>query len=197
MSTAMIVVVVIGSVIVVGSVTICALALVRRREVQHRFGPEYGRVVGESGNDLKAESGLKERERRVRELDIRPLADSAREGYTDQWAAIRAQFAEAPAAAVAASHVLVIAILNERGYPTGRAGQLLADLSVDHAGILDRYRSAAEISRRAAAGTASTEDLRLALVDYRAIFRDLLGEGDVQAGSAAADERSVGPMIRR
>ena len=68
MSTAMIIVVIVASVIVVGFVTICALALMRRRELQRRFGAEYGRVVGESDNELKAEAGLKERERRVRLL---------------------------------------------------------------------------------------------------------------------------------
>ena len=175
MSTAMIIVVIGASVIVVGSVTICALALMRRRELQGRFGAEYDRVVGANDNDLQAEAGLKERERRVRRLNIRPLTEAARAVYSDQWADIREQFADAPADAVAASHVLVLAAMNAQGYPAEGADQLLADLSVEHADLLNRYRSAADISRRAALGTASTADLRLAMTDYRAIFSDLLG----------------------
>src|SRR5579871_4647138 len=97
MSTAMIIVVIVASVIVIGSVTICALALMRRRELQGRFGAEYDRVIGASDNDLKAEAGLKERERRVRRLNIRPLTEAARGVYSDQWADIREQFADAPA----------------------------------------------------------------------------------------------------
>jgi hypothetical protein len=55
------------------------------------------------------------------------------------------------------------------------------------ASTLDRYRAAPETCARAAAGTASTEDLRLAMINYRALFRDLLGEpADAQAGPAAA-----------
>jgi hypothetical protein len=193
MSTPMIIVAVVAAVIVAGTVTICTLALSRRRELQHRFGTEYDRVVGESGSKLRAEAGLKERERRVRDLDIRALAQPARERYADQWAAIQEQFVDAPADAVAASHVLVIAVMSQRGYPTDHPDQVLADLSVEHAGTLDRYRSAEKISGSAASGTASTEDLRLAMIGYRALFRDLLGEPDAPLGSPAAAALAVGP----
>jgi hypothetical protein len=185
MSTAMIIVAIVAAVIVVGTLTICTLALVRRRELQHRFGTEYDRVVGASSSTLKAEAGLKERERRVRDLDIRPLTSAARESYADQWAVIQERFVGAPAEAVTASHVLVIAVMNERGYPTDHPDQVLADLSVEHATTLDRYRSAEKISGNAASGTASTEDLRLAMIGYRALFRDLLGEPDALPGSPA------------
>jgi Tfp pilus assembly protein PilX len=180
MSTAVIIVAVVAAV-VVAVLTICTLALVRRRELRHRFGTEYHRVVDASDSKLKAEAGLKERERRVRDLDIRPLTNSARESYADQWAAVQEQFVDAPADAVAASRVLVIAVMSERGYPTDRPDQVLADLSVEHASTLDRYRSAEQTS----GSTASTEDLRLAMIDYRALFRDLLGESDVLPGSSA------------
>ncbi len=72
--------------------------------------------------------------------------------------------------------------MTERGYPAEHHDQVLADLSVEHSGTLDRYRAAEEISQSAAAGTASTEDLRQAMIHYRALFGDLLGE--------PADERS-------
>ena len=194
MSTPMIIVAVVAAVIVAGTMTICTLALSRRRELQHRFGTEYDRVVGESDSKLRAEAGLKERERRVRDLDIRALAQPARESYVDQWAAIQEQFVDAPADAVAASHVLVIAVMNERGYPTDHPDQVLADLSVEHAGTLDRYRSAEKISGSAASGTASTEDLRLAMIGYRALFRHLLGEPNAPPGTpAAAAALTVGP----
>jgi hypothetical protein len=69
--------------------------------------------------------------------------------------------------------------------------QVLADLSVKHSGTLDHYRAAEEISQRAAAGTASTEDLRQAMVHYRALFGDLLGEpADTGSESAAAADTS-------
>jgi hypothetical protein len=77
-------------------------------------------------------------------------------------------------------------VMNERGYPTEQDGQMLADLSVDHASVLDHYREASGISERAAAGTASTEDLRQALIHYRALFNELLGEPRELARDAGA-----------
>ena len=51
-----------------------------------------------------------------------------------------------------------------------------ADLSVDHPRVIDNYRIAHEIAVRDSRGEASTEDLRRAMVAYRALFEDLLEE---------------------
>ena len=174
---------IIVAVVVIAALIIGLMAAGRRRRLQQRFGPEYDRLVGERDSKRKAEAELTERERRVQELDIHPLTDSARAGYAYQWATLQEQFVDTPAGAMAASQVLVIAVMNERGYPTESRDQVLADLSVEHAKTLDRYRAAEEISASATAGTASTEDLRQAMIHYRALFRELLGE--------AADTPSV------
>ena len=167
---------VVAAVIVIGAVAAALLAVLRRRRLQQRFGPEYGRIVGEQDSTRKAEAELSARERRVRDLDIQPLTDPARAGYADQWASIQEHFVDAPADAVSGAQLLVVAVMTERGYPAEHDDQVLADLSVEHSGTLDRYRAAEEISHRAAAGTASTENLRQAMTGYRALFGDLLGE---------------------
>jgi hypothetical protein len=171
-----IVITIVVAVIVVAALVIGVMAVMRRRRLQQRFGPEYDRLVGESDSKLKAEAELTGRERRVQGLDIQPLSDSARAGYADQWAGIQEQFVDTPVAAVTASQALVVAVMSERGYPAEQHDQILADLSVEHASTLDRYRAAEQISASAAGGTASTEDLRLAMIHYRVLFRDLLGE---------------------
>jgi hypothetical protein len=187
MSTGIIVAIVVA-VVVVAALVIGALTVMRRRRLQRRFGPEYDRVVGERASKLKAEGELAERERRVRGLDTHPLTDAARAGYADQWAAIQERFVDAPADAVAGSQLLVAAVMTERGYPTEHPDQVRADLSVEHPDTVDRYRAAEEISKSAALGTASTEDLRLAMIHYRALFSDLLGEpADAGPGSAATE----------
>ena len=160
-------------------------AVRRRRRLQQRFGPEYDRLVDEHDSKRKAESELTGRERRVQGLDIQPLSGSARARYEQQWAAIQEQFVDTPEDAVASSQVLVVAVMSELGYPAEDPDQMLADLSVEHATTLDHYRAAEETSRKAAAGAASTEDLRLAMIDYRALFRDLVGE-PAEAGNASA-----------
>ena len=115
------------------------------------------------------------------------LTDAAQAGYAGQWATIQEQFVDAPADAVSGAQILVAAVMTERGYPVEQDDQVLADLSVGHSGTLDRYRTAEEISGKAAAGTASTEDLRQAMVHYHALFADLLGEpADQGSGPAVA-----------
>jgi hypothetical protein len=184
MSAGTIVAVLVAVVVVAAALVIGLLAAMRRRRLQQRFGPEYDRLVGESDSKREAEAELTERERRVQDLHIRPLTDSARAAYAQQWADLQEQFVDTPVDAVAASHVLVAAVMNERGYPVDDRDQVLADLSVEHATTLHHYRAAEEISESATVGTASTEDLRQAMVNYRALFRELLGE---PADSAPAD----------
>jgi Tfp pilus assembly protein PilX len=187
MSTGIIVVIVVA-VIVVAALVAGGMAIMRRRGLQQRFGPEYDRVASERDSKLKADSELADRERRVRDLDIQPLTDAARASYAAQWADIQERFVDAPADAVAGSQLLVTAVMTDRGYPTEHHDQVLADLSVEYSGTLDHYRAAEEISESAAAGTASTEDLRLAMIHYRALFGDLLGESADAGPEAAAIE---------
>jgi hypothetical protein len=180
------IVAIVVAVIVVAALVVALMAMMRRRRLQQRFGPEYDRLVGERDSKRKAEAELSERQRRVQGLDIRPLTPSARAGYADRWAGIQERFVDTPADAVAASQVLVVAVMSERGYPAEHRDQVLADLSVEHAQTLDHYRAAEEISATAATGNASTEDLRQAMIHYRALFRDLLGEpADVGQGDPA------------
>ncbi len=192
MSTGTIVVIVVV-IVVVAAVVVMAMAAARRRRLQQRFGPEYDRAVGEHASKLKAEAELSERERRVHELDIRPLTPAARASYAAQWAGLQQRFVDEPAEAVAASQVLVVTVMTERGYPADHRDQVLADLSVQHAKTLDHYRAAEKISELAAAGTASTEDLRQAMIHYRALFRDLLGDQAEAANGQAPETTAAGP----
>jgi hypothetical protein len=188
------IVAIVAAVIVAGALVAGLLAVMRRRRLQQRFGSEYGRLAGERDSKRKAEAELTQRERRVRDLDIRPLTDAARAGYADQWAGIQERFVDAPADAVAGSQLLVAAVMTERGYPVQEPDQVLADLSVGHASVLDSYRAAEEVSRSAASGTASTEDLRQAMIHYRALFADLLG-GPTDADSGPATAEPAPPAL--
>jgi hypothetical protein len=176
-------VIIVVVIVVVAALIVGAAAVTRRRRLQQRFGPEYDRLVGEHDSKLKAEAELKERQKRVHKLDIRPLSEEARASYSGQWAAIQERFVDDPEDAVAQSQVLVTAVMKDRGYPTEEREQIAADLSVEHASLIENYRAAEQISENATSGTASTEDLRQAMIHYRSMFRDLLGESAV--GTAA------------
>ena len=178
-------------VIVVAAVLLMLTTANRRRRLRERFGPEYDRAVTESGSRREAEAELAERERHVRDLDIRPLSPSARNQYQSEWTAVQEQFVDAPQAAVTGAQTLVSAVMEDRGYPTQPYDQTLADLSVEHASTLDHFRAAHDISQNAAAGTASTEDLRQAMIHYRALFAELLGEPASNLDGRAVEQGGV------
>jgi hypothetical protein len=81
-----------------------------------------------------------------------------------------------PRAAVKHADTLVQDVMQRRGYPVGDFDQNATDLSVDHPGVVENYRFAHEIALRENQGPGSTEDLRKAMVSYRALFEDLLGQ---------------------
>lgn len=173
----------IGTIVAVIVVILIAVAVAaavmtrtRRQRLRERFGPEYDRVVEENASRRKAETELTQRERRVKGLDIRPLDPATRAQHADRWTGIQERFVDRPQDAVAEAHLLIVTVMSERGYPTEQQDQVIADLSVEHGQTLDHYRAASAISTQAASGPATTEDLRQAMIHYRVLFRDLLGE---------------------
>ena len=66
--------------------------------------------------------------------------------------------------------------MEARGYPVGDFEQRAADVSVDYPTVVEHYRAAHAIALRHAQSQVSTEDLRQALVAYRALFAELLAE---------------------
>jgi hemerythrin-like domain-containing protein len=181
-------------VIILAAVAVAAVVyLMRRRELRQRFGPEYDRVVSEQDGVLAAERELRGRERRHAELELRPLAPDARADYSAAWQEIQARFVETPEEAVGEANELVTRLIADRGYPTENYEDQLAHLSVEHARTLGQYRDANEIYQRHERGEASTEQLRQALVHYRALFADLLGEqpNGVDRSRRARDNQEV------
>jgi hypothetical protein len=72
--------------------------------------------------------------------------------------------------------------------------QRAADVSVDHPDVVENYREAHRLSRAAATGDATTEDLRQAMQHYRSLFDELLEESasePVSRDTAATDARAV------
>ncbi|WP_405151312.1 hypothetical protein OG589_20305 [Sphaerisporangium sp. NBC_01403] len=162
----------------------------RRRRLQERFGPEYERTLSERDNRREAEQELLEREQRHAKLNIRPLAPETRSTYSKKWTEVQERFVDAPGFAVTEADHLVTAVMADRGYPTEGFEQQVSDLSVAHGPTLDHYRKAHEISSRAARQEASTEELRQAMVHYRALFEELLED---TVASNHAERETVDP----
>jgi hypothetical protein len=176
MSTGTIIGIVIAVVVIL--VVIAVLAMMRRRtHLRRQFGPEYERTVREHPR-REAERELAQREKRHSKLDIKELSPTLRDRYSQHWALVQEQFVDRPAASVDEADRLVTALMAERGYPTEDYDQQVADLSVGHAQALGHYREAHDIKERNARTQVSTEELRAAMVHYRALFDDLLGQAD-------------------
>lgn len=173
-STLIWVAVIVVVVIAIAAVGYAIMQQQRRTRLRDRFGPEYERTVAEHDNRREAEQELRSREQRVADLDIRPLDDETRANYCSRWGEVQERFVDAPGFAVTEADQLVTSVMGDRGYPTDNFDDKISTLSVGHAQTLDHYRQAHEISGRAARKEASTEELRQAMVHYRALFLVLL-----------------------
>ena len=176
MSAAAVTILVLVALVVVGGVAWYFVGQRRRTEaLQARYGPEYSRTIRETDGDLrKAEEELIKRKERVDHLEIRPLLAEQREQFLTRWRSVQAMFVDDPGGAVARANDLVEEAMKTRGYPVADFEQRAADISVHHAVVVDNYRAACEIASRQRQNAATTEDLRNAMVHYRALFEDLL-----------------------
>ena len=170
MSTGAIIGIIIA-VIVVVAVVVVASAEMRRARLRRQFGPEYDRLVEKLGSKRKADAELAERERRVRALNIRDLSPEQQASYSGDWAAIQERFVDTPAEAVGAAHTLIWSVMRDLGYPADDRTASLDALTVYHGRSMEGYRTTLSLR----ADSASTEELREAMIRNRAMFEDLTG----------------------
>jgi len=146
----------------------------RSRRLEARFGPEYRHAVDELGSRTKAEAELETRQKRVEKLKLVPLPPAEAARFDQAWKALQGRFVDNPKGVVAEADQLVRDLMLKRGYPMGDFERRAADISVDHPAVVDHYRAAQAVALRDQRGEADTEELRKAVVHYRALFHDLL-----------------------
>jgi hypothetical protein len=151
-----------------------------------RFGSEYDRAVLEHGSSHKAEANLAERESRVHALKVRELGATERERFITEWQTVQSRFLDHPEAAVTEADDLIAALLEARGYPKDSFEQRAADVSVLYAGVMENYRAAHAIAVLPYRAEASTEKLRTAMIQYRAIFDEIVQTQSPQEKKSAA-----------
>jgi hypothetical protein len=146
----------------------------RGARIRERFGPEYDRTVQVVGEPAKAEAILKERAARVDSFKLHPLKPDQADAFAREWRRIQARFVDDPDSAVSQADQLVTQVMTARGYPIEDFERRAEDISVDHPHVVQNYRTARDLVTRRAQGEAGTEELRQAVVNYRALFDDLL-----------------------
>ncbi|MGW5049635.1 hypothetical protein [Actinokineospora sp. NPDC004072] len=104
---------------------------------------------------------------------LRPLDPRAREQFSARWARAQERFVDQPDAALAEAERIVTDVMTERGYPADADHERReADLPRDGR---EHFRAAHSVLERVPRG-ASTEDMRAAMVRYRSLFQDLIGD---------------------
>ena len=170
---------IVASVVLVVVVLIAVGVFVERRRkrtlaLRNRFGSEYDRAVLKHGSPRQAEAKLADRETRVEALKIRELGVTERERFVAEWRTVQSRFVDHPKAAVTEADDLINSLLEARGYPRASFEQRAADVSVHYPRVMENYRLAHSIAVRLDEAKATTEELRTAMIQYRAIFDDLL-----------------------
>jgi hypothetical protein len=191
--TIVIAVLVVLALIAVGLALMTGLRYSRSRQLRSRFGPEYQRVVEATGDRGQAERSLEQRVERRRELQIHELSPVGRDQYAGEWRAVQSRFVDDPRGAVDEADSLVSRLMTDLGYPQGDFEQHAADVSVDHAVAVPGYRSAHAVLLSSARSQVATDDLRQAMVHYRDLFAQLVGEPPVPTRTAEATGADADP----
>jgi hypothetical protein len=102
------------------------------------------------------------------------LAPEEAARFSQAWKTLQGRFVDNPKGVLIEADQLVRELMQLRGYPMGDFERRAADISVDHPAVVDHYRAAQAIAMRDRRGEADTEELRRAVVHYRALFDELL-----------------------
>ncbi|MFI1655091.1 hypothetical protein ACH4ZU_09290 [Streptomyces sp. NPDC020472] len=141
--------------------------------LKRRFGPEYDRTLERHrGDSESAHRDLRERLEGYGGIRPLPLEPAVREHYTAQWTTLQERFVDAPRQSVVDADELLTRAAETGGFPDAdRREEQLAALSVHHPRHVEGMR---EIRRAGRSASASTEELREALVHARALFEELM-----------------------
>ena len=175
LSTQTLAIIIVVAVLLIAGIAWLAYASARTKRLQKRFGPEYDATVKRLGSKPKAEAELQRREKRVAKFEIVPLAPADVTRFSQAWTRLQGSFVDDPKGVLLEADRLVRELLLKRGYPVADFDLRAADISVDHPVVVDNYRAAQRIVSLDQRGEATTEDLRKAVVHFRALFDELLG----------------------
>jgi hypothetical protein len=142
-------------------------------------------MIRQEGRPTHAEEILRERARKVAAFRIRSLTGDETARYREAWRRVQARFVGEPGEAVVDADRLIADLMHTRGYPTTDVDARTGALSLDHARTVEHYRVAHEIVDLQDRGQARAEDLRQAIVHYRALFQDLVGGEEAPARKRA------------
>ena len=128
------------------------------------------------GSRFKAEAELESVEKRVKSYSLTTLSAADRDRFQQSWRKIQAEFVDDPGQALAEADKLLGIVMLACGYPPSDFENRAVEISVDHATVVENYRAGHEIAMLHSQRQTTTEDLRKAMIHYRALFDELMGE---------------------
>ncbi len=159
----------------------------QRERSREEFGSEYERTAREKGSEEEAEKELRRR-RGSMERNVESLPDERREHFEGQWGEVERVFVDNPERSIEMADRTVSDILQERRFVTDASQsdeETEKNLAAMHPDVADDYRLArrmrADVVARSGgssadeAGEQSTEDLRLTIQRYRAVYERIVG----------------------
>jgi hypothetical protein len=172
----------IAAAVVTALIIIAILAAAARRtrtaRLRDTFGSEYDQLANELGRS-RAEEELRTRVAEAKTIRTHPLSAAEKERFQVEWKRIESHFVDRPAMAVSEADELIDQILRAEGYPPGDYRRHLAHFSTRHPRLAEHYRAGHAVMIDHEPGKTTTEELRRAMLHFRALLDELLGPGDV------------------
>ena len=157
----------------------------QRERSREEFGSEYERTAREKGSEEEADRELRRRQGSV-ERRAEPLSDERREHFEGQWGEVERVFVDNPERSIEMADRTISDILHERNFVADFSQsdeETEKNLAAMHPEVADDYREArrirADVVARSGRGSdgdsdeQSTEDLRRAIRQYRAVYERL------------------------
>ncbi len=178
------------TVLIIVLVALAAVVLVvwymmQRRKthaLRDRFGEEYDRTLADVGKRGDTERNLEEREKRVAELEIRPLTHNECDRFAGEWKETKALFVDSPQEALLKGDRLLGEMMQTRGFPMADFDRHCEDLTVNHGPVARHYREGHEVAVRK---DATTEEMRRAFKNYEQLFDELVRDAGTGLGDRA------------
>lgn len=171
---------IIGGILIVATTLVLVRQHARRKartaRLREEFRSEYDRVVDEHGR-RKGEAILEERKERIRHADMASIRPAARDAYTERWWDLQHAFVDHPREAVRAAEVLLVEVMDERGFPTIDVSDRAAAIALERPDRAVPYHEAHRLFvdiEREADSDRRLEDYRNAVLTYRALFEAFL-----------------------
>jgi hypothetical protein len=152
----------------------------RTEQLRIIFGPEYDRAVRLYDSKARAEAALESRRRRAREMGVRELSETERDGYLMEWATIQSTATDNPVKTLIRANDLLSKILESEGSHADEEDVRRMDLALLHPTAADDYRAASDVLDRYRLGLATSEEIQDGVVRFSNVFDRILGRPDLR-----------------